>query len=98
MYYLVWTYKVNSNKQSDFEEEYSRNGSWFKFYEPCADYMGHELIKNELSSDYILIDKWMTKESYEHFVKNNLLEYDAINRKSSELYEEEVKVGGYNTI
>lgn len=98
MYYLVWTYKVNPDKKSEFEEEYSRNGSWFKFYEPCTDYLGHELIKNEKSSDYMLIDKWMSKEAYEHFVKSNLLEYDAINRKSSELYEEEVQIGGYNTI
>lgn len=98
MYYLVWSYSVDPAKQAQFEEEYSRNGSWFKFYEPCVDYLGHELIKNEISSDYMLIDKWMSKEAYEKFVKSNLLEYDAINRKSAELYETEVLIGGYNPI
>jgi heme-degrading monooxygenase HmoA len=98
MYYLVWSYEVDSSKQAKFEEEYSRNGPWFKFYEPCRDYLGHELIRNMQSSNYLLIDKWMNKEAYEHFVKSNLLEYDALNRQSRDLYENEVQLGSYMAI
>jgi len=98
MYYLVWSYEVDPPKRAQFELEYSRAGAWFRFYEPCGDYLGHELIKNTKSGNYLLIDKWLDKASYEEFVKSNLMEYDALNRKSRDLYDTEELLGTYETL
>ena len=95
MYYIIWNYTVDKSKQEKFEEEYSRGGTWFKFFEPCDDYMGHELIKNINGSSYVLIDKWMSKKDYEGFLKSNQAEYDDLNNRSKELYEEETQIGSY---
>ena len=95
---MIWKYTVDKTKQKHFEEEYSRSGTWFKFFEPCDDYMGHELIRNTDDSSYVLIDKWMSKKDYEGFLKSNQLEYDDINGRSKELYDEEIQIGSYESI
>ncbi len=98
MYYIIWNYTVNKTNQKAFEEEYSRTGSWFKFFEPCNDYMGHELIKNTNGTSYLLIDKWMSKADYEGFVKSHQVEYDNLNSRAKELYDEEMQIGTYDVI
>ncbi len=98
MYYIVWSYKVSEANQSKFEEEYNRSGAWFKLFEPCGEYMGHELIKHTTDNSYLLIDKWMSKSTYDNFLKSHQLEYDDLNNRCKELYDEEVAVGTYDTL
>lgn len=98
MYYLVWEYEVNKPAQGKFEEAYSRTGEWFKFFEPCDDFLGHELVKNTKDESYILIDKWMDKKAYESFLKSNQLEYESLNESSRPLYDSEKLVGTYQTL
>ena len=98
MYYIIWKYTVDKAKQPKFEEEYNRSGSWFKFFEPCSDYMGHELIKSTEEESYILIDKWMSKQDYETFLTSNQLEYDDLNNRSQDLYDAEKLIGLFNSI
>jgi len=96
MYCLVWKYKVSSTK-AKFEEEYGRSGSWFKFFEACEDYLGHDLMKGE-DGTYILVDKWMSKADFQDFLDENKAEYDQLNEKSKALYDEEVEMGEYELL
>jgi len=98
MYYVVWQYKVDAANQAKFEEMYSRQGPWFKLFEPCDEYLGHELIKNMNEDSYLLIDKWMDKSDFETFYKSKQLEYDALNEETRALYSEETKLGDYQTL
>lgn len=95
MYCIVWKYEVEKSQRKAFEEHYSRGGIWFKFFEPCDDYLGHDLMKNVAEDSYMIIDKWMGKSEYDSFLKSNQAEYDAINEQTSGLYEEEVSLGAY---
>lgn len=97
MYCIAWKYTVSSN-QSKFEEEYSRNGSWFKFFEPCEDYLGHELMKAADGQTYLLLDKWMSKEDYDDFLQNNQLAYEQLNEKCKSLYDNEESMGSYTIL
>ncbi|MEQ9465893.1 MAG: hypothetical protein RLN88_00695 [Ekhidna sp.] len=97
MYCLAWKYKVSSN-QSKFEEEYGRNGSWFKFFETCEDYLGHELMKSADGKSYILVDKWMSKADYEDFLDEHKAEYDQLNEKNKGLYDEEEALGEFDLL
>ena len=98
MYYIVWNYKVSKAGQAKFEEHYGRSGEWFKLFEPCHDYLGHELIKNTNGEGYVLIDKWMSKQTYDGFVSSNQLFYDDLNKRSKELYSEEILIGTFETL
>ncbi|MEQ8904855.1 hypothetical protein [Ekhidna sp.] len=97
MYCLVWKYKVSSN-QAKFEEEYSRNGSWFKFFESSEDYLGSELMKNSDGKNYVVIDKWMSKADYQDFLDENKAEYDQLNEKCKSLYDEEEEMGEFDLL
>lgn len=98
MYCVVWRYNVDKSKQKDFENYYQRGGPWFKFFEPCDDYLGHDLLKNNEADSYLIIDKWMGQKEYESFLKSHQSEYDQLNRESSELYSEETQIGSYTIV
>lgn len=98
MYCILWKYEVDASKQADFEKEYGREGSWFKFFEPCDDYFGHDLLKNTDGKSYNLLDRWMSKEDYDSFLKSNQAEYDQLNEKFKALYTSETQLGTFNLL
>jgi len=98
MYCILWNYEVDSGNESTFEQEYGRNGSWFKFFEPCDDYLGHDLLKSTGGGSYSLLERWISKDTYEAFVKDNQAQYDELNGKFESLYSSETKVGTYDII
>lgn len=97
MYCLAWKYTVSSD-QEKFEEEYGRNGSWFKLFEPCDDYLGHELMKSEDGKTYLVTNKWMSREDYEGFLAENRDAYDALNKELMDLYDVEESLGNYHIV
>lgn len=98
MYCILWKYEVDSSKNADFEQEYGRNGSWFKFFEPCDDYLGHDLMKNTDGKSYTLVDRWISKEDYEAFLKSEKAAYDQLNEKCKALYSSESGIGTFDLI
>lgn len=98
MYCKIWNFTVDSSQQSKFEEEYGRGGSWFKFFEPCEDFLGLELLKNSDGKSYIVIDRWMSKEDYEDYISSNQAVYDDLSEKDKELYSGEQNLGTFNII
>lgn len=98
MYCIMWKYEVDSSNNADFEKEYGRNGSWFKFFESCDDYLGHDLLKNAEGNSYTLIDRWMSKGEYEGFLSNNKAAYDQLNETCKKLYSSEEQVGTFELI
>ncbi|GAB4229978.1 MAG: hypothetical protein Tsb0034_01760 [Ekhidna sp.] len=97
MYCIAWKYTVSSD-HSNFEDAYGRTGAWFKLFEPCEDYLGHELMKSEDGRTYLLTDKWMSKEDYENFLSEHRAEYDALNTKCRDLYDVEESLGTFNIL
>ena len=98
MYCIVWEYRVDKSKQAAFEANYSRAGAWFKFFEPCDDFLGHDFIKHTDESSYLIIDKWMDKDGYEAFLSSNKADYQRLNDQSVDLYESERMIGTYDTL
>lgn len=98
MYCILWNYEVESGNASAFEQEYGRSGSWFKFFEGCDDYLGHDLLKSTDGQTYSLLERWISKDAYEDFVNGNKAQYDDLNSKFGDLYKSETKVGTYDLI
>ena len=98
MYCIVWEYKIDKSKRSEFEAYYSRSGAWFKFFEPCDDFLGHDFIRHTEEPTYLIIDKWMGKKEYEAFLSSRKMEYEALNSESANLYEAEKMIGTYETL
>jgi heme-degrading monooxygenase HmoA len=98
MYCKISNFTVESSKQAKFEEEYGRAGSWFKFFEPCEDFLGLELMKNTDGKSYIVIDRWMSKDDYEDYIDENQAAYDDLSTKSKDLYSGETNLGTFDII
>ena len=97
MYCLAWKYKVSSNN-GKFEEEYGRNGGWFKFFESSDDYLGTELMKHADGTTYLVIDKWMSKADYQDFIDENKADYDQLNEQCKALYDDEESLGEFDLL
>lgn len=97
MYCLVWKYEVTS-EHAKFEEEYGRNGSWFKLFEACEDYLGHELMKSEDGKTYLIVSKWMSQADYQDFIDQNKAQYDELNAKDEGLYDSKTSMGAFNLL
>ena len=98
MYCIAWKYDVEKSKSKAFEEHYARGGVWFRFFEPCDDYLGHDLMQNIEDGSYLIIDKWMGKSEYDSFLKINQAEYEALNAQTADLYDQETHIGSYETL
>ncbi|MFT5641994.1 MAG: heme-degrading monooxygenase HmoA [Cyclobacteriaceae bacterium] len=99
MFYPVWKYTVKEATKSEFEEEYGRQGTWFKLFEKTDNYMGLELLHSHTASQqYILIDRWTSREDYESFTTENREENDALSKRFSYLIENEENDGTFNLL
>lgn len=94
MYCKAWKYTVTSD-HTKFEEVYGRNGSWFKFFEPCDDFLGQDLMKGNDGNTYLVLDKWMSEEDYADFIASNEAEYQSLEAQTRDLYDEEVSIGSF---
>lgn len=99
MYYIVWNYTVQEQERALFEQEYGPSGSWFKFFETCDDYLGSDLLADMgVQGQYLLIDKWISRDAYESFLAQNKAEYDRLNDKFQSLHTEETRLGSYQAL
>ncbi|MEM6831702.1 MAG: antibiotic biosynthesis monooxygenase [Bacteroidota bacterium] len=98
MYCILWNYEVDSGNAAAFEQECGRNGSWFKFYESCDDYLGHDLLKNTSGGSYTIIERWITKDAYDSFLGGNKGGYDELKGKIAGLQKSETQVGTFDLI
>jgi len=93
-YHLVWRFVTDPARQAEFEAAYADNGLWAGFFRRGEGYLGTELLR-ELggSPAYVTIDRWISREAYEHFRRTYAAEYAMIDRRCAELTVEETFLG-----
>ena len=98
MFCIIWRYRVKPEQYEKFEFEYGSQGTWSRFFEGSQEYKGSRLHKSiEYPREYLLIDHWENKESYDNFIKANSDVYRQISAEFEYLYESEEKMGFFNT-
>ncbi|MEQ8473807.1 MAG: hypothetical protein RIC35_21605 [Marinoscillum sp.] len=98
MYQLIWRYECSASQKEAFENAYRRNGTWFQFFEKSEDFLGQELIHNVDMGNYLVIDSWISKETYDSFLKENKVEYDQLDAQCKSLYAKEEFLGPFVTV
>jgi len=88
MYIIIWQYTVHPSQCESFLEHYHAKGTWAKFFQASAYYFGTELLELE-KNDFITVDKWMSKESYEEFLKDNAQQYQELDKRCEGLTQSE---------
>lgn len=93
-YYLVWRFVTDLARQAEFEAAYAGSGLWAEFFRRGEGYLGTELLRDlDGAPAYVTIDRWISREAYEHFRRAHAAEYAAIDRRCAELTVEETFLG-----
>lgn len=99
VYSVIWKYRIRPENREKFEFEYGHNGAWTKLFIESENYRGSFLHKSVDEADtYLLVDTWITKQSYKNFKKLNKETYDQISSGFEYLYRIEEKIGSFNSV
>lgn len=95
-YLIVWEFRVKPGQESGFEQVYGPEGAWAQFFRRGEGYLGTELVQDiKEPGRYLTLDLWTSRLAYEHFHKQNVVEYQAIGRHCEAMTEREVELGRF---
>jgi len=98
-YLIVWEFRVKAGRESRFERVYGHDGTWAQFFRRGEGYLGTELVRDlKESARYLTLDFWTSQSAYEHFRKQHLAEYQAIDRQCEAMTESEVEQGRFEHV
>ncbi|MBL7843985.1 MAG: hypothetical protein KF846_06155 [Cyclobacteriaceae bacterium] len=96
MYIIIWEYKIHPVHKSQFLEYYKPDGLWTKFFRQAENYISTDLLMSEAKEHtFITIDKWVSKESYETFLKTHETKYLELDLICERLTSSEKQIGKY---
>ena len=103
MYIILWRFRLRMGRQSEFERAYGPSGEWALLFRRGDGYLGTELLlrsedSTEDSREYITLDRWVSRASYEAFRAQFSSEYQRLDRRFEELTEEEAPLGAFEVL
>jgi heme-degrading monooxygenase HmoA len=99
VFVIVWEFRCRKARRREFENAYSPDGIWARFFRVGEGYIRTELLcAGEDPLRYLTIDVWRSRKAYEQFKKQNRDEYQAIDRQCESLTEVEQKIGEFQAI
>lgn len=97
MYIIIWQYTIDPAHRKSFVEFYNSKGTWAKFFEQSADYIGTDFLQAENENQFITIDMWLSQRAYEKFLEEYKNKYTEIDKLCEGFTVEETLVGKYHT-
>lgn len=91
MYIIIWQYTIHPNQRESFLEHYHADGAWAKFFQASAHYFGTELLELE-ENEFVTVDKWMSKDSYDQFLKDNAKQYQELDNQCEGFTQSEILI------
>lgn len=83
MFQVIWELKVKFKEREKFEHFYDAKGEWVKFLRQSPDYQGTDILESgEGDGVFLVIDEWLTEESFKEFIASRKAEYDLLEEKA----------------
>ena len=95
MFIRVWRYVAASGREADFERVYGPEGDWAQLFSVGDGYRRTELLRGAAAGEYLVIDRWVSRDAWQAFLDAHRTAYDALDRRCRALTESEVPVGDY---
>jgi heme-degrading monooxygenase HmoA len=97
-YVIVWEFRVRPGREAEFKEKYGPEGLWTRFFRGSADYLRTELVRDvAVEGRFLTLDYWQTEEAFHEFKKQNLAEYERLDKEFEGLTEQETRLGAFWT-
>jgi heme-degrading monooxygenase HmoA len=100
-YVIVWEFRVGQAREAEFVQKYGPEGAWARFFRGAPDNMSPGYIRTELVRDvadhlrYLTLDYWQTEEEFNGFRRQNLAEYERLDKEFEGLTESETRLGAF---
>ena len=97
MHVIVWEFTPRAGMEREFEGVYGSNGAWARLFARSARFLGTEQLRGA-DGTYFTIDRWESKDGFAAFQRQWRLDYEALDRQSDALTEEETLIGRFETV
>jgi hypothetical protein len=96
MYGVIWTYRVKDECRDAFIDAYSSEGLWVQLFRRAEGFHGTELLCcDSFPNSFMTIDRWDSKNFYEHFIENYHDQYKELDKRCADLTLQEDRVGAF---
>ena len=96
LYMILWEFHVKPGREERFEQVYSSEGDWARFFTQGKGYLGTELDRDlQRKGRYLTADYWTSQAAYESFREHRLGEYRALDQQCAELTRRETVLGKF---
>ena len=99
MFITIWRFRLLEGRESEFERAYGSTGEWALLFRRDDGYLGTELLRrSEDSTEYLTLDRWVSRTAYESFRSRFSSEYQRLDRLFEGLTEEETPLGAFEML
>lgn len=96
MWTIVWEFRVAPAFRERFERAYGPAGDWAILFALSPEFRGTTLLRDPaVAGRYLTVDQWVSASAFEHFKEQHAEEYKALDSRSEELTEYEMKIGSF---
>jgi heme-degrading monooxygenase HmoA len=81
----VWRFRVADGLESRFEQAYGSTGAWAQLFARSSGYRGTELQRAAEPGEYLLVDRWASRQAWDTFRSDFAETYDALDRECEAL-------------
>lgn len=94
MTHIIWEFTVSAENRRGFEAAYGSQGIWAQLFRRDPAYRETLLLRDAaISWQYLTVDVWEDKESYQKFQEHFADEYKKIDAQCEALTESERRIG-----
>lgn len=97
MIQIVWQFKAAPGREGEFEAQYGETGGWVELFQRASGYCGTVLLRGE-KGEYLTIDTWDSRESFDEFKSEHKQEYDRLDERCARLTESEQLIGVFEAV
>ena len=81
----VWRFRAAGGFEERFEQAYGRTGVWAQLFARSPGYRGTELQRAGEPGEYLLVDRWASRQAWDTFRRDFAAAYDALDRECEAL-------------
>jgi hypothetical protein len=97
MFVILWEFEVKPGSEDRFQVVYGADGPWVRLFRRDPRYRKTLLLRDSARPLFFFtLDFWESEQAYDEFLLNNKSNYEALDRVTDGLTNEERLIGRYN--
>jgi heme-degrading monooxygenase HmoA len=95
-YVIIWEFRIKPQAEAEFVRQYGPDGSWARLFRGSNSYIRTELVRDVAEHlRFVTLDYWRTEEEFASFRRQNVAEYERLDRELEGLTKKETRLGAF---